>query len=212
MKFLFQLNLLFFGIAASGFLTWMCIISGIDWQIAKFFEANYIFIYGAIPGVIAGMIVPFVILGYYIFKGKKNGNKKYSPIAIKLGWGFLTSFVISSLLKSFTNRIDMEPFESLGSYDFSDSFRWGFLNSNSLWESFSEGWPSGHTFIATTFLVILWPTLQKAQKLYHSLYVFVIMLSVVTSFHWFSDIVSGVILGIIIGKYFQINQNYESNY
>jgi membrane-associated phospholipid phosphatase len=212
MKFLFQLNLLFFGIAASGFLTWMCIISGIDWQIAKFFEANYIFIYGAIPGVIAGMIVPFVILGYYIFKGKKNGNKKYSPIAIKLGWGFLTSFVISSLLKSFTNRIDMEPFESLGSYDFSNSFRWGFLNSNSLWESFSEGWPSGHTFIATTFLVILWPTLQKAQKLYHSLYVFVIMLSVVTSFHWFSDIVSGVILGIIIGKYFQINQNYESNY
>ena len=212
MKFLFQLNLLFFGIAASVFLTWMCIISGIDWQIAKFFEANYIFIYGAIPGVIAGMIVPFVILGYYIFKGKKNGNKKYSPIAIKLGWGFLTSFVISSLLKSFTNRIDMEPFESLGSYDFSNSFRWGFLNSNSLWESFSEGWPSGHTFIATTFLVILWPTLQKAQKLYHSLYVFVIMLSVVTSFHWFSDIVSGVILGIIIGKYFQINQNYESNY
>ena len=212
MKFLFQLNLLFFGIAASGFLTWMCIISGIDWQIAKFFEANYIFIYGAIPGVIAGMIVPFVILGYYIFKGKKNGNNKYSPIAIKLGWGFLTSFVISSLLKSFTNRIDMEPFESLGSYDFSNSFRWGFLNSNSLWESFSEGWPSGHTFIATTFLVILWPTLQKAQKLYHSLYVFVIMLSVVTSFHWFSDIVSGVILGIIIGKYFQINQNYESNY
>ena len=212
MKFLFQLNLLFFGIAASGFLTWMCIISGIDWQISKFFEANYIFIYGAIPGVIAGMIVPFVILGYYIFKGKKNGNKKYSPIAIKLGWGFLTSFVISSLLKSFTNRIDMEPFESLGSYDFSNSFRWGFLNSNSLWESFSEGWPSGHTFIATTFLVILWPTLQKAQKLYHSLYVFVIMLSVVTSFHWFSDIVSGVILGIIIGKYFQINQNYESNY
>lgn len=212
MKFLFQLNLLFFGIAASGFLTWMCIISGIDWQIAKFFEANYIFIYGAIPGVIAGMIVPFVILGYYIFKGKKNGNKKYSPIAIKLGWGFLTSFVISSLLKSFTNRIDMEPFESLGSYDFSNSFRWGFLNSNSLWESYSEGWPSGHTFIATTFLVILWPTLQKAQKLYHSLYVFVIMLSVVTSFHWFSDIVSGVILGIIIGKYFQINQNYESNY
>ena len=208
MKFLFQLNLLFLGIAASGFLTWVCIISGIDWQIAKFFEANYIFIYGAIPGVIAGMIVPFVILGYYIFKGKKNGNKKYSPIAIKLGWGFLSSFVISSLLKSFTNRIDMEPFESLGSNDFSNSFRWGFLNSNSLWESFSEGWPSGHTFIATTFLVILWPTLQKAQKLYHSLYVFVIMLSVVTSFHWFSDIVSGVILGIIIGKYFQINQNY----
>lgn len=212
MKFLFQLILLLFGIAASGFLTWACVISGIDWQIAKFFEANYIFIYAAIPGVIAGMIVPFVILGYYFLKGKKDGNKKYSSIAIKLSWGFLTSFVISSLLKSFTNRIDMEPFELLGSYDFSNSFRWGFLNSNSLWESFSEGWPSGHTFIATTFLFILWPTLQKAQKIYHSLYVFVIMLSVVTSFHWFSDIVSGVILGIIIGKIFQINQYYASNY
>lgn len=205
MKFLFQLILLFLGIATSGFLTWVCVISGIDWQIAKFFEANNIFIYAAIPGVFAGMIVPFVIIGYYIFMGKKNGNNIYSSIAIKLGWGFLSSFVLSSLLKSFTNRIDMEPFELLGSYDFSSSFRWGFLNSNSLWESFSEGWPSGHTFIATTFLVILWPTLPKAQKLYHTLYVFVIMLSVVTSFHWFSDIVSGVILGIIIGKFFQIN-------
>lgn len=211
MKFLFKLILLLFGIAASGFITWACVISGIDWQIAKFFEANSIFIYAAIPGVIAGMIVPFVILGYYFLNGKKDGGKKYSPIAIKLGWGFLTSFIISSLLKSFTNRIDMEPFESLGSNNLSNSFRWGFLNSNSLWESFSEGWPSGHAFIATTFLVILWPTLQKTQKIYHSLYVFVILLSVVTSFHWFSDIVSGVILGIIIGKYFQINQNYESN-
>jgi membrane-associated phospholipid phosphatase len=212
MKFLFQLILLLFGIAVSGFLTWVCIISGIDWQIAKFFKANSIFIYAAIPGVVAGMIVPFVIIGYYFLKGKKDRNKVYSAIALKLGLGFFTSFIISTILKSVTNRTDMEPFESLGNYDFSNGFRWGFLNSNSLWESFSEGWPSGHTFIATTFLVILLPILKKTQKLYHSLYVFVIMLSVVTSFHWFSDILSGAMLGIIIGKFFQINQNYESNH
>lgn len=204
MKNLYYINSLIVGIVVSGFLTWICIVSGIDWQIAKFFEKKSIFIYAAVPGVIAGMIVPFFFLGYYFLKEKKESNTVNSGIVKKLGLGLLSSFVLSSFLKSITNRMDMEPFESLGSKDYSNGFRWGFLNSNSLWESFSEGWPSGHTLIATTFLVILFPILSTTQRTLHSLYVLVIMLSVVTAFHWLSDIISGVVLGIIIGKIFQI--------
>jgi len=204
MKNLYYIGVLIIGIAISGFLTWMCIVSGMDWQIAKFFEKNNIFIYAAIPGVLAGMIVPFLFLGYYYLKRKREGNESSSAIFKNLGLGFVSSFVLSSFLKSITNRMDMEPFASLGSKYYSNGFRWGFLNSNSLWESFSGGWPSGHTFIATTFFVILFPILSTTQRTLHLLYVLVIMLSVVTAFHWLSDIISGVVLGIIIGKIFQI--------
>lgn len=205
MKYGYNIILLIVGITISGFLTWVCIVSGIDWQIAKFFEEKSVFIYAAVPGVIAGMIVPFLFLGYYYLKSKNERNAINSAIVKKLGLGLVSSIVISSFLKSITNRMDMEPFESMGNLDYSNGFRWGFLNSNSLWESFSEGWPSGHTFIATTFLVILYPILSNTRRTLHSLYVMVIMLSVVTAFHWLSDIISGFVLGIIIGKTFQIN-------
>ena len=204
MKNLKYIYYLILGIVVSGFLTWICIVTGIDWQIAKFFEKKRIFIYAAVPGVIAGMIVPFLFLLNYYLKEKKESITSKRGILKNLALGLISSFILSSLLKSITNRIDMEPFESMGTKDFSNGFRWGFLNSNSLWESFSEGWPSGHSFIAITFFVILFPILSYKQKILHSLYVFVIMMSVVTSFHWFSDIVSGAILGIIIGKFFQL--------
>lgn len=206
MKYLSYIGIFIIGIAISGLLTWMCIVSGMDWQIAKFFEKNNIFIYAALPGVLAGMVVPFMFLGYYYLKRKREGNEINSAIFKNLGLGLVSSFVISSFLKSMTNRMDMEPFEAIGNLDYSNGFRWGFLNSNSLWESFSEGWPSGHTFIATTFLVILFPVLSTTQKTLHSLYVLAIMMSVVTAFHWLSDIISGAVLGIIIGKFFQIKK------
>lgn len=204
MKILHFIVLLILGTALSGFLTWLCIVSGIDWHIAKFFEKNSYFIYAAVPGVIAGMIVPFIFFGYFYLKSKNEKKAINLAIAKKLGLALISSFVISSFLKSITNRMDMEPFESMGNLDYSNGFRWGFLNSNSLWESFSEGWPSGHTFIATTIFIMLFPILNKKQKILHCLFVLVIMLSVVTAFHWFSDIISGAVLGIIIGKFFQI--------
>lgn len=204
MKYLYYVIILLVGITVSGFLTWLCIVSGIDWQIAKFFEKKSIFIYAAIPGVFAGMIVPLIFLGYFYLKSKNGTPNINVQIFKKLSLGLIVSFVISSFLKSITNRMDMEPFEAMGNLDYSSSFRWGFLNSNSFWESFSEGWPSGHSFIATTFFVILFPILNKSQRILHFLYVLLIMLSVVTAFHWFSDIISGLILGAIIGKIFQI--------
>lgn len=191
----------------SSLITWFCVKSGIDWQVAAYFERNPTFIYAAIPGVLAGMVVPLIIIGFYFAKGKKHNNATDIKIARKLSIGFLTSFLISTLLKSLTNRVDMEPFEPLGFVDFSNQFRWGFLNSNNLWESLSEGWPSGHTFIATTFVVMLYATLSKIKNQFHLLYLLIIMLSVVTAFHWLSDIISGFILGFAMGKIFQIKRH-----
>ena len=107
-----------------------------------------------------------------------------------------------TILKVFTNRVDMEPFEPIGEVDFSHEFRFGFMNSNSWWESLSEGWPSGHTMIAVAMAVAIHPYLKnKWSKYLNVIYPICIALSVSTAFHWISDVISGLILGVGIGLF-----------
>lgn len=192
--------------------TILLISTKMDWSIAKFFEAHPILISIGIPGVLAGMLVPVMILiisAYLAFKSNQETQKK---VFWRLFQGFLIAYGLSSLLKMFTSRVDMEPFEPMGNTDFSASFRFGFMQGQHWWESLAEGWPSGHVLIAVYFLVALRYRLSLRQNLFHALYVFLIMFSVVTAFHWLSDILSGAILGAVIGTHFQLNPNYESNY
>lgn len=198
-----------FGIVISAAIASLCVFSGVDWEIARFFEQHPIFIYAAVPGVITGMIVPIIMVVFYFFRSKKNPSEFKNQLVFQLSIGLVVSFLISTLLKSLTNRVDMEPFEILGETDFSASFRFGFMNGKDLWESLSEGWPSGHTFVAITFFVLLKPFLNENQNRIHLLYVVIIMLSVVTSFHWFSDVLSGAILGVIVAKNVQLVSNHS---
>ena len=112
-----------------------------------------------------------------------------------------------TILKVFTNRVDMEPFEPIGSIDTSNQFRFGFMNSNSWWESFSEGWPSGHTMIAVGMAIAIYPLLRsKFWKIVNIAYPIIVAWSVSTAFHWLSDVLSGAILGIVIGYYFSMKE------
>jgi len=112
-----------------------------------------------------------------------------------------------TILKIFTNRVDMEPFEPIGTVDFSNQFRFGFMNSNYWWESLSEGWPSGHTMIAVAMSISIHNLLRnKFTRAINIIYPICIALSVSTAFHWFSDVVSGGIIGVFIGMYFRQKQ------
>ena len=108
-----------------------------------------------------------------------------------------------TILKVFTNRIDMEPFEPIGEVDISNQFRLGFMNSNSWWESFSEGWPSGHTMIAVSMAIAINPLIERSQvKWINWFYAILVSISVSTAFHWLSDIVAGSIIGVVIGLFY----------
>lgn len=97
----------------------------------------------------------------------------------------------------------MEPFEPIGSVNISGNFRFGFMNSNSWWESFSEGWPSGHTMIAVAMAIAIHPLIKnKFWKLINIVYPILVTWSVSTAFHWLSDIIAGGIIGIIVGLYY----------
>lgn len=191
------------GFLASVLFTKWCIDFGLDWKIAVFFNQHDIFIWMASPFVLAGMIVPFMIIGYYYSQRVKSKVKQENLFYLRALYSFISTYIMMTLLKVFTNRVDMEPFEPIGNVDFSGHFRFGFMNSNSWWESFSEGWPSGHTLIAVGMAIAIHSNIKsKLWKSVNVIYPILIGLSVSTAFHWMSDVITGAILGIIIGLFF----------
>lgn len=199
------LLLFFFSVGSSAVITWLFISTKIDWNWAVFFNQNEFFVYAAAPFVLLGMFVPILIPAYYYVRFRKTAQME-DKLAFKSSfWTFVSAYLVMTTLKVFTNRVDMEPFEPIGDVDISDQFRFGFLNSNSWWESFSEGWPSGHTMIAVSMAIVIYPFLKSnLWKAIHISYAILVAMSVSTAFHWISDVISGAAIGVVVGFYFLI--------
>ena len=200
LRFLLALVL---GLGTTIGLTAFLILTGIDWQWAKFFNRHEILVWLAVPWVFIGMLVPVVLL-LFQYRTLKRQNSEQAKIQLSRALGsFISTYLCMTLLKVFTNRVDMEPFEPLGEIDFSDAFRFGFMQCNSWWESLAEGWPSGHTMVAVGMATAMHPLIKsRFWKSVNLIYPFLIALSVSTAFHWISDAVSGAVMGVIIGRYF----------
>ena len=187
----------------------MLILTGIDWSLAKFYNSNEVYVWMAAPFVLGGMFIPIMIIGYYLLKSKSLKQEQYQIQFKRSLYSFIFTYVLMTVLQVFTNRIDMEPFEPIGTVDTSGEFRFGFMNSNSWWESLSEGWPSGHTMIAVSMAIAINPLIERSQaKWINWFYAILVSLSVSTAFHWLSDIVSGSIMGVVIGLFYS---RYKDN-
>jgi len=198
-------------ILVSAGLTYLLILSGIDWYWAKFFNEHELFVWMAVPFVLAGMAVPIIIITKFYSDWRQTRTHVAKTQFYRSFCSFAATYILMTLLKIFTNRVDMEPFEPIGLEDFSNEFRFGFLNSNSWWESFSEGWPSGHTMIAIGMAIAIHPLLRnKVWRYINIIYPVLIALSVSTAFHWISDVVSGAVIGILVGLYFSKREFKET--
>lgn len=194
---------LLLGLAASVGFTYLLIVSDFDWDWAVFNNEHELLVWMASPIVLIGMFVPIVIIARFYRKSRRTGKKEARLQYFRALYSFLFTYGLMTLLKVFTNRVDMEPFEPIGTINTSDQFRFGFMNSNSWWESFSEGWPSGHTLIAVGMAIAIHPLLKsKFWRSVNIVYPIAMGLSVSTAYHWVSDVVAGGILGIIVGVYF----------
>lgn len=175
------------------------IFSGMDWEWAKLSYQYLVLQYIGIPSVFIGMIIPFVWPLYLYLNQNKEAS--YGLKARVLGRAFLAAWGFSTILKAFTNRVPREPFEDLGLIDFSQQFRFGWLQGNNLWESLIEGFPSGHTMTAFAMSFAIRPFLasSKAQNgvVIYALY---IGLGVSFTVHWLSDAVAGGLIGYALGN------------
>jgi membrane-associated phospholipid phosphatase len=198
------------GLLLVSLVTYLFIETGIDWRAAVYYNHNELFVYLASPFVILGMFIPIVIIGYYIFQWRSTREEKYQIQFKRSLYSFMFTYVLMTLLKVFTNRVDMEPFEPIGSIDTSGEFRFGFMNSNSWWESFSEGWPSGHTMIAVGMAIAIHPLIKSGfWRSINIVYPILVAWSVSTAFHWLSDVIAGGVIGVIVGIYYA--KQYSKN-
>ena len=189
-KYNYGLNYLAAGV------TTICLIEGnVDWNWYRY-TYSYKSLYNTgYSSVYIGEIVPFAVpLGLY-FYGRSKENTDLQITGLALGQSALLSFSIAALLKTFTGRVP--PTNLTDADDVNGDFRFGFLQGG-----INNGWPSSHTTIAfamATTLIELYPD-NLAIEIGSITYASMIGLGVSANVHWFSDVVSGALIGYTIGK------------
>lgn len=187
-------------LALSAVLTAAAVVSGADWAWAVFCNRHPALVWASVPAVAAGMFVPIAIPAWFYHRYRRYGDDEAGEAAALSARAFVASYALMTALKVVTNREDMEPFEPIGDVDRSGAFRFGWMRGDSWWESFAEGWPSGHTLIAVCMAIVLHPWLRSATaRRWNLAWPVIVGLSVSTAFHWASDVASGALLGAALG-------------
>lgn len=173
--------------------TYILVVSGFDWQ---YFLAvrnpvlNSIFF----PALILGGLVPIFLPLILLWISKKRSDERLSVVAWAMGQAAFLGWLISSLYKSLTGRVQPN-FEDLAT-DISHQFQFGFLHHGIFW-----GWPSSHTTVAFAVAITLVIIFSKNWKIKYgslaaALYVGI---GVSLGIHWFSEFIAGAIIGSVIG-------------
>ncbi len=176
------------------FLTFICVVSGIDWQwyLATDNIRMYLF-----PAAVVGGLVPLVAPFITYAVGFIAKSQPWKTTALALGRAEILAFLISGFYKALTGRPG-PVFASGVPTDITQVFRFGWWRGGVFW-----GWPSTHTTLAFATGVMLYILLRKKTNrlvafvpLIYALY---IGIGVSGTIHWFSDFIAGAILGSLIG-------------
>ena len=170
----------------AAFITAGLIFSGFDWW---FFEHTrdvwrpFILMAG-----LGGFYMPIAIaLGLYAV------GRRHAGVAV--GQASFLALVISTFYKVFAGRVQPEYLTHVQTFDYSHVFHFGIYAYSIFW-----GWPSSHAATAVagmTALYILWPnTLIRALCI---VWAMLVCTGAAVGFHWFSDVVAGIVIGAVIG-------------
>lgn len=172
--------------------------SGVDWRFHSFSRDNPEIGYAGFSSVMVGGLTPLLLPVGLFYYGNSKDNEELKLTSMALGQAAILGFVTSSLYKAFTGRRAPEILdEKTDDPDFSDDFKFGFLNRGVF-----NGWPSGHATIATAMAATLYELYpgNRSVKVGSILYATFIGLGVATNIHWLSDSIAGVLIGYTIGK------------
>ncbi len=174
------------------FLTFVLVMRGFDWY---YFEATRgisvsVWMWAGILGFMVPVFLPLLMLAFGFYKkNKRTINSAYAIIqAGLLGLG------VSSFYKVFTGRVGL-PHIAL-SIDTSKIFQFGFLRGGAF-----QGWPSSHTSVAFAISIALFTLYPENKIIRYGAVIYALYIGIGASvgFHWFSDFVSGIVLGSMIG-------------
>lgn len=174
-------------------LTYLLVASGFDWwfYVQTRNQALMPLIYFA---GISGFYVPVLVpIGLYIY-GRAHSRDDSIQAAASAAQAVIISWIVVALYKTFTGRLQPEFFYVASSPDISHTFQFGFFRNGIFW-----GWPSSHTAVITALTASLLPFLSRSQRLLLVVYACSVAFGAGVGFHWFSDVLAGAIIGIVIG-------------
>jgi len=172
--------------------TLLIVSSGFDWV---YFKATRPFASYLFPAVILGWRVPIVLPIALCIAGSVRKDLLMICSAYSTAQAAVIGLLISSFYKAITGRPGLR-YSTRTMIDTSHQFHFGFLKGGVFF-----GWPSSHTAIAFAMSVAIW-TLYPNSKMVRCvalLYAFYIGIGVSMTIHWFSDYVTGAIIGAAIG-------------
>lgn len=176
------------------------ITSGADTGVHNFMVEHHQLGVASAPAVYGGYLAPFLIGGSLMTWGLAKHSQRALAASSAVFQAGLLMLVYQSLLKTVTGRPHPEP-EHYDDDSASRTFRFGFMRGGVHY-----GWPSGHLMISSSILVSLlrvypdslWLKLVGPALLGYVFYAVATHES--NSMHWFSDMVSGALMGVAIGN------------
>jgi membrane-associated phospholipid phosphatase len=183
-------------------LTLVIVETGFDWKLFIYFSGvswrtNFL------PALMFGAALPLLVPLIFLLASFILKNKTALNIGLAETEAVILGIFVASVYKAFTGR--MQPpghfhpgvFDASKLTDISHRFQFGFLRHGVFW-----GWPSSHTTLAFAMAAVFWVAFPKKRiartiALAYALYIGIGV--AVTSIHWFSEFISGAIIGSIIG-------------
>ncbi len=191
-KALFSLRLLMWH-AFAILLTALLVLSGFDWwfYVATRYEALNPLIWFA--GISFYVFIVLVPLSIYL-AGEWRGDESLKRKAGILMQAIILGALLSGLYKVLTGRIE-PPFMYIGTEDISRAFQFGFFNHGVFW-----GWPSSHATVVVAGAITLVHLFRSPTvSVIAVLYAISVAVGAGVGFHWFSDVLAGVIFGSLVG-------------
>ena len=180
--------------------TYILVTTGFDW-----WYLQHTHTIGSTPlffaPALVGFLVPLALPLYFLIRGIRRHDTRSRMIGYALGQAALLGWGVSTFYKVFTGRMGPHLRTLTGPVtDLSHGFRFGIYRGGAF-----QGWPSSHTataFAMSFALIALFPKppwRDRSIRIGAAVYALLIGVGVSTNIHWFSDVVAGAILGIIIG-------------
>ena len=181
--------------AAAIILTYLSVTSGFDWYYFTRTRFDNLFAL-TMPAAVLGFFLPIMLPVALYYWGEWRKSRKLMRVAVAVAQAEALGWIVSSLYKAFTGRLQPEFLPSGIFEDLSRNFNFGFWENGIFW-----GWPSSHTTVAFAGMVALICMYPKSRPLalLAGAYALYIGLGVSISVHWFSDFLAGAILGTLIG-------------
>jgi membrane-associated phospholipid phosphatase len=175
--------------------TLVLVMSGFDWWFFSVTRGSVADTLGMTAGVF-GFFIPVAIPTLFYIAGGVTGNGEKINIALGLIKAAVVAMLVIAVYKAFTGRVEPEFLAAVATGDNSREFMFGFLRYGIFW-----GWPSSHTGVAFAMSVFLalWYRRKVWVGALAMIYASFIAVGAAVSFHWFSDVFAGIIVGSLIG-------------